>query len=335
MDLETYIKKLSKAEVHVHLDGSVIPDTLYELSKRYDWLPQLSLDEYKQRMRVPATCKSLPEYLATFQFVLPCLQRAEVLERVAYDLVVQADQDNVRYLEVRFSPGLHLHHGLAVDEVIESVLKGLKQGEEHFGIKTGLIICGIREKDPGFSLLLVEKAAKYREFGVVAVDLAGDEVHFPAELHAKAFERAYALGLNITIHAGEARGAESIRDAIDKLHARRIGHGIRLYEDEELLELVKEKQIPLEVCPTSNIHTRTVKSYEEHPARGYFEKGLLVTINTDNRTASNVSLNQEYENVARKWRLDEQALRQIAINGFKAAFLPEDEKLELITKFFK
>lgn len=328
-DLKTLIKNLPKAELHIHLDGSVLPETLYEFNKDY------SLSGLRNKMRVPKNCRSLNDYLATFQLVLPLLQSTDILEKISYDVVAQADKDNIKYIEVRFSPGLHLHHGLTVSKVIESVLTGLAAGGKEFGIKTGLIICAIREKDPDFSTFLFEQAAEYKNSGVVGVDLAGDEVHYESLLHIKAFQTAFSLGLNITVHAGEARGADSIKQALTKLKADRIGHGIRLFEDPELLETVKIKQIPLEVCPTSNLQTKTVSSYAAHPARNYFRDGLLVTINTDNRTASNVTLNREYENIAENWNLGKQDLIRIAKNGFKAGFLTDAEKNDFLSTLFK
>lgn len=331
-ELEKFIKRVPKAELHVHLDGSALPKTLHEFSKKIDWLPTLSLEEFEKRMRVPDACRSLPDYLATFQLVLPYLQTREILEQTAYDMMEQASADNVKYMEVRFSPGLHLQRGLTVDAVIDSVLSGLKAGGREFGIETGLIICGIREKDPALSLYLAEHAAAQKDRGVVAVDLAGNEVEYEGLLHKAAFDYAFNHGLHITVHAGEAQGVWSIKEALEKLHAERIGHGIRLYEDEALVEYFKEQQIPLEVCPTSNVQTRTVKSIEEHPAKEYLEKGLKVTLNTDSRTASNVSLTEEYLRVAKAWDLTKAQVARLARNSFESAFLNDIRKKELINK---
>ncbi|MGD8360082.1 MAG: adenosine deaminase [Gemmatimonadota bacterium] len=324
------LRALPKAELHVHLDGSLRPATMMELARRGGIaLPASDPDGLARAMRAQDS-RSLVEYLEKFAITLPLLQRQEALERTAYELGEDAAAENIRYLEVRYSPILHTQGGMSLEEAVEAPLRGLAAAEHTFGIRTGLIICGLRHLDASSSLELAELAVAYRDQGVVAFDLAGREAGNPARTHREAFHYAADHNLAITIHAGEADGAGSIAQAIHECHARRIGHGTRLLEDPALEAYVNDFRIPLEVCLTSNVQTRVASSYREHPFRRYFDAGLVVTLNTDNRLVSGTTLTEEYWLAHQHLGLGWEELKEVALLGFQAAFLPYEAKVNLL-----
>jgi adenosine deaminase len=255
-----------------------------------------------------------------------------VLARVARELVEDVAKENVRYLEARFCPSIHSVGGSSLDQIVDGVLEGLRQGSEATGVGTGLIICALREQAAGASMMLAELAAAYRGRGVVAFDLAGDESK-PAEPHFPAFEHVGAAGLARIAHAGEAAGPENIREAIEKLGAERIGHGTKLLGDPSLLNEVAERGIPLEVCLTSNVHTRAVADYDGHPFARYVRQGIRVTVNTDNRTVSSTDSTHELARAFVHGELTQEELRRVVVAGVEAAFLPSDEKATLKRDF--
>jgi adenosine deaminase len=321
---------LPKAELHVHLDGSVRPETMIELARERSrplpaWKP-----EALERLMVASDTRSLAEYLTRFDVILSLLQDEEAIDRVAYELAEDCASENVRYLEVRFCPGLNTREGLTAPRVIEAALKGLKRGEEDFNLRTALIVCGLRHLEPRASALLAEVAIEFKGKGVVGFDLAGAESGHPPLEHRSAFQTAAQANMAVTIHAGEDQGPESIRQALHDCGAHRIGHGTRLFRDADLLRYVKDFRVPLEVCITSNVQTRSVASYEEHPVRSYYEEGLVITLNTDNRLVSGTTLTEEYWKAHERLGFSWAELQEVAVMGFRAAFLGWDEKLALL-----
>jgi adenosine deaminase len=260
------------------------------------------------------------------------MQTAASLERTAFELCEDAAAENVRYLEIRYSPILHLQGDLTLEEAVEAPLRGLRRVEAELGVRAGLIICGIRNLPPETSLRLAELAVAFRDRGVVAFDLAGGEAGNPATDHAAAFRIARAANLNLTIHAGEAAGADSIAQALHACGAHRIGHGTRLYEDVDLQAYVADHQIPVEVCLTSNVQTRAVEAFETHPVRRYFDEGVPVSLHTDNRLMSGTTMTEEYVRAAAYLRFAPAELAEIALNGFRGAFLPWAEKCALLAE---
>ncbi|HTG69955.1 MAG TPA: adenosine deaminase [Candidatus Udaeobacter sp.] len=332
--VKALLSQLPKIDLHVHLDGSVKPETLLELAREQGSpLSIASEDELLAHMQVGEHCESLKEYLSKFSFVLPYLQTGAALERVAFEVVEQAAKERVNYIEVRFAPQLHRLQGLTIHEVIHHVVEGLKRGEQAFGTVARAIIICLRSHSYPLNKDVVEEAARFYKKGVVAVDLAGDEASFPAQLFLQLFEEAQTLGLPITIHAGEAAGAENVHVAITDLGAVRIGHGVRMLEDPEVVALVKERQIPLEMCPVSNIQTKAVSDWGSYPLRRYLEQGIIVTVNTDNMTVSDTSLQKEYEQLIEHCGITLDEIARIIMNGVKAAFLEEDEKKAMIARF--
>lgn len=329
-ELAEQIRRLPKLDLHVHLDGSVKPDTIKDLAKEQGKsLPAGTDGDLAPWMQIDETCTSLVEYLSKFNFVLPFMQTAESLERIAEEVVEQAAASGCLYVEVRFAPMLHTLEGLSAGEAILHTIAGLQKGERMFGVKARAIVICMRHDSVPKNLEVIEAAREYYGKGVVAVDLAGDEAGFPPVLHRDVFELASRYGLPITIHAGEAGGAENVKDSIARLGARRIGHGVRITEDPAVIELVKATRTPLEMCPVSNIQTKAVPGWDAYPIRSFMEQGILVTVNTDNMTVSGTTMNLEYEMLAEHCGFTLQELAQLAVNSAEAAFLEGEEKEEL------
>lgn len=321
---------LPKAELHVHLDGSLRPETMLELAASLAVeLPAHEPHALAEAMRA-GDSRDLTEYLEKFAVTLSLMQEPEAMERIAFELVEDSAAENIRYLEVRYSPILHTEKGMSLEAAVEAPLRGLARAEEAFGVRTGLIICGMRHMDPAASMELAKLAVAFRDRGVVAFDLAGAEAGNPPTRHREACRLAADHNLGITIHAGEAAGAESIAGAIHGCHARRVGHGTRLREDPALEAFVNDFRIPLEVCLTSNVQTRVAPSVAEHPFRRYFDLGLVVTLNTDNRLVSGTTLTEEYLLAHRHLGFSWEELVEVAFMGFQAAFLPHQARLELL-----
>jgi len=274
--------------------------------------------------------RDLDEYLRRFELTLSVLQTEAALERTTYELVVDAAAENTRYLEVRFSPVLNTRGGLALDEVMDATLRGLVRGMSDTGVAGGIIVCALRSLAPEVSTALAELAVSYRGRGVVGFDLAGGEAAHPCHAHQEAFTVAARGGVARTVHAGEAAGPESIREALVEGRAQRIGHGTRLREDPALEEIVRDQQIPLEICLTSNVQTRVAASYAEHPLRRYFDMGIPVTLSTDNRLVSGTTLQDEYRAARDHLGFSDAELARLAWNGFRAAFLDWPGKTTLL-----
>jgi adenosine deaminase len=326
------LRRLPKAELHCHLDGSVRPETLLELGREYRVvMPATDADELRDYMRVD-DARNLEEYLARFEVTLSVMQTADALDRIAYELAMDAARDGVRYIEVRYAPVLNIRGGLSLEAAVEAPLRGLARAERDGGAMGRVIVCGLRNLSPGISLQLAELAVAFRHRGVVAFDLAGGELGNPASVHAAAFAFAREHDLPCTCHAGEGADASYVRDAVHTCGAHRIGHATHLIEDESLTQYVNDRRIALEICLTSNVQTRAVDSYETHPLRNYFDRGMNVVLNTDNRLMSGTTLTDEYVHASRALGFSFDELSAIAVNGFASAFLPWEERLRLIAQ---
>ncbi|MFQ5551596.1 MAG: adenosine deaminase [Gemmatimonadales bacterium] len=324
------IRQLPKAELHVHLDGCLRPETMLDLAREQGIdLPARDPHTLAGQMFV-GDASSLEEYLQSYDLTLSVMQSKASLERVAHEFMLDSVDQNIRYIEVRYCPALHQQQRLTIVEAIEAPLAGLHRGSSETGIRFGLIICALRTLRARVSEDLARAAVDYATDGVVAFDLAGSEAGHPARDHAKAFEYARSNDLACTCHAGEGAGAESIDEAIHVCHAQRIGHGTRLKERPEVEEYVRENHIPLEVCLSSNRHTHTVPVVSQHPIRRYFDLGCLVTINTDSRLMDRTTLTDEYWLAHEELGFSTAEIHQLVLNGFEAAFLPPDDRRELI-----
>lgn len=325
-----HLRRIPKAELHCHLDGSVRPETLLELGREYKVpMPRNSAEELRDFMLV-SDAKSLEDYLKRFEVTVSVMQTAEAIERIAYELGADAAADGVRYIEVRNAPILNSRGKLEMGEALEAQINGLARAEKDHGIIARSIVCSLRQLPPETSLELAQLAVAYKDKGVVAFDLAGGEAGFPASAHSDAFAYARKHNLAVTIHAGEGDGARSVRDAVHKCGANRLGHATRLIEDPELTQYVNDRRIGLEICLTSNVQTHAAKSYETHPLRQYFDHGMNLTLNTDNRLMSGTTLTDEYVYAAKRLDFNFDELCTMALNGFESAFLPWEQRVQLL-----
>lgn len=339
-DIRDFIRKLPKTELHIHMDGSLRLSTLHELLKdatpvecqkaehaifsafgEHVCLASCSEDALGRVVAVGDRAQNLEQYLVPFAVTLLVLQDEEKIRRVAREIVQDAAAQNVRHLELRFAPLLHEEHGLSLPRIVETVLKALQSAAEEINppLTTGLIICGMRHDVEG-TIVAAELACMYKEAGVVAFDIAGPERNNPPDLHLAAFKIIQNHMLRVTVHAGEGYGPRSIRSAIYDVTANRLGHGTRVYQDGDLFRYVVNTRIPLEMCLSSNVHTRTVHSYQTHPLLTYLRRGVRVTLNTDNTLISSTSISDEYEKVWRYLRATKDDLKMLAINGFNSTF---------------
>lgn len=328
MDKER-LKALPKFDLHVHLDGSMRPETVSELAEALPGGRRLPdrLD-LGQALYPPERC-NLEEYLRAFAVTLAVLQDEDSLARAAYELCEDAAAEGVIYMEIRFAPLLHLRAGLSGEQVVEAVLAGTAQAGEDYAIRTGLILCGMKQEPPERSEETARLAAGYRDEGIVGFDLAGPERGFPPSRHRRAIEIARASGVHVTIHAGEGCCPDQIGEALD-LGAQRIGHGVYLSKDAATQARVVRERIPLEVCPTSNLQISGVMdSYAAHPLKGYLDLGIPVTINTDNRLMSRIDVTHEFDAVIRAFDLSDGTVETLLRNSARAAFAPDPVKARL------
>jgi adenosine deaminase len=324
------LRRLPKAELHCHLDGSVRPETMLALGTEYGQSMPAATPEALRRYMTVTDARNLEDYLERFAVTLSVMQTASSLERIAYELAEDAAADGVRYIEVRYAPVLNVRDGLSLEAAVEAPLRGLARAEADHGIVGRLIICAIRNMSPAVSHELAELAVAFRHRGVVGFDLAGGEAGHPARAHARAFEYARMHDLACTCHAGEGDGAESVREAVHVCGANRLGHATRLIEDTSLTDYCNDRRIPLEICLTSNVQTHAAASYAAHPFREYYDRGLNVVLNTDNRLMSGVTLTDEYVHAAQSLAFTFDELSQVAMNGFESAFLPHEERMRLV-----
>ncbi len=338
-----FLRKVPKVLLHDHLDGGVRAQTVIDLAKEqgYTNLPTTDAGELADWFHRGATRGSLPLFLEGFEHTCGVMQTEEALERVAYEMMEDMKNDGVVYVETRFAPEFHIQRGLHHETVVWSVLRGLERGKKDFGVDFGIILCAMRNMEPHFSEEIAELAVDFRDRGVVGFDLAGEEGGYPPKKHVDAFHYIQRENFNITIHAGEAFGKESIWQAIQWCGAHRIGHATRLVEDMKvkdgevlnmgrLAEYVLDKRLPLEICLTSNVHTAAVKSLKEHPFGIYYRYKFRVTLNTDDRLMSNITLTDEYQTAAEVFDLKLDDLEKLTINAMKSAFMPYKKRIATI-----
>ena len=358
------IRRVPKALLHDHLDGGLRPQTVIDLAQESGYaasLPSTDADELGRRFRDAADSGSLVRYLETFAHTVAVMQTEEQLRRVARECAVDLAADGVVYAESRFAPELHIEQGLSLDQVVLAVLEGFREGEREAAaagtpIRIRVLITAMRHA--ARSSEIAELAVRYRDEGVGGFDIAGAEAGFPPSRHLDAFEYLRRENAHFTIHAGEAFGLPSIWEALQYCGADRLGHGVRLVDDlttvagalsrrdlsqadpsrvrlGRLAAYVRDKRIPLEMCPSSNIQTGAAHSVVEHPITLLRRLGFRVTLNTDNRLMSGTSMSREMELLVTEagWTLDD--LRWVTINAMKSAFLPFDERLAIIEHIVK
>jgi adenosine deaminase len=317
---------MPKIELHCHLDGSLgvplVQRLLREMGEEH------STEELREALTAPQDCGSLAEYLEKFDLPLRCLQTKEGLFAAAEDLALAAAKEHVRYLEVRFAPSFSTAQGLSVREVIESVQKGLLSAEQKRDIRTGILVCTMRNLDAATNLAMLKEAREFLGAGVVGCDLAGDEKAYPTADFHDVFEAAKKYGMPFTIHAGECGSAESVRTAIE-LGAKRIGHGIAMSGHPDLLALCAQKKIGVELCPTSNLQTKAVTDFSGYPFKEFYEANIPLSINTDNRTVSDTTCTDEYMRLADAGMFTEAMCEKIYHAALASSFASDDTKQEL------
>ena len=319
-----------RVELHCHLDGSLNIDSVQEMLKEQGVIYER--EELRKKLEVEPDCTSLTEYLEKFDLPLRCLQTKEGLRRAAYELVRDVAAEGVRYIEVRFAPMLSTEQGLSCREVIASVVEGLKAGEREYRVFASAIVCAMRHHSLEQNIQMLTEAREFFGKGVCALDLAGDESAFPTSLFRSLFIQAKEWGIPFTIHSGECGNVDNIREAIE-LGAQRLGHGIALEKSEELRKLCREKGIGIEMCPTSNLQTKAVETFESYPLKQFMEEGLLVSIHTDNRTVSGTTLTDEEVVVREQLQLPQEVIHQCTENAIRTAFTSDEIKKQLMEEF--
>lgn len=313
--MKTIVKQLPKVELHVHLDGSVRVSTVAELLG-------MNYEEAYLKMVCDKNIYSLTDYLTKFELPVKVMQTKENLKRVTKELLEDLKEEQVIYIELRFAPLLHTKEGLSQREVVEAVIEGIKEVE---GITCNLILCCMRDHlNNEKNIETIKVAKEFLNYGVVALDLAGDESKYPTKLFQKLFSKAKELEIPYTIHAGEASDYHSILEAL-QLKASRIGHGIASIQNKELMDILKERQILLEICPQSNVDTNIVTEKKNHPIKQLFSK-VPISVNTDNRTVSNITLTEEYEDFIKLFDFTLEDIKTCNLNAIKYSFMKETEK---------
>ena len=326
------LRALPKTDLHVHLDGSLRLETFMELGRAAGMDMPSDPDEVRRQYFPGDRECVIDDFLAHFDHTVAVLQTEENLVRVARELAEDFAADGVWWVEVRFCPLKHTRQGLTTDGAVAAVREGLRQAEQAAGIRAGIIITGIRTIDPAASLDLARLATAWRKRGVVAFDLAGAEEDHPAKRHLDAFYHVMNNNQNVTIHAGEGFGPESIHQALHRCGANRIGHGVRLEEDPDLMAYVADNRVPLEICLSSNLQSCVIDDLAEHPFRFYLSSGLRVCLNTDNTLFAGTSPARELRLAVDTFDLTLLETENLLLNGFKSAFMPAAERGAMIVR---
>lgn len=347
MDLpKDVIVKAPKVLLHDHLDGGMRPTTVIELAEEtgYTGLPTTDPDDLAAWVRRGADRNKLELYLETFAHTVGVTQTADALERTAREAAEDLAADGVVYAEVRFAPEQHMEQGLNLDEITEAVLRGLQAGAAGTDLTIGLICSAMRQA--ARSLDIAQLAVRHRDAGAIGFDIAGPEAGFPPARHLDAFQYCMRENFHITIHAGEAFGLPSIHEALSYCGAERLGHGMRIVDDitvdgdgraelGRLASFVRDRRVPLEMCPTSNVNTGAAASIEEHPIGLLRKLRFRVTVNTDNRLMSNVTLSDEFSKLNESFGYGLGDMEWLTLNAMKSAFWPFEQRLKIINEIIK
>lgn len=328
--IEMNFRVLPKIELHCHLDGGIRPETVLDIAESEGiTLPSWDIGEIRNMVTAPLDCQCLDDYLKSFEIPISVMQTTEALRRVAFELLEDAAGENVKYIEIRFAPVFHMEKGLSFEEVVEGVLEGIRDAENKYDIRGEVILSCLRHKSLESALETVEKGKAFLGRGVVAIDLASSEGEGFVLKFSEAIMLAREYGYRVTIHAGETGIGQNVLEAVEVMGAERIGHGVYIKDCPEAYKLVKEKQIPLEICPTSNLQTKAVDSLSKHPVYDYLKDGIRVTVNTDNRTVSGTDLTGEFEILEREFGFDFEDYKKVYLTSVEAAFVDEKEKKRL------
>jgi adenosine deaminase len=330
-ELRRLLHALPKVDLHRHLEGSLRLETLAEIAQEHGIdLPSYNIEQLRPYVQFTDEEPGFQRFLEKFKLLRRFYTTREAVKRVAYEAVVDAASDNVKYLELRFSPSALAHaQSFPLHEVTEWVIEAVQQAQLETGVMARLLCAVVRHDSFELAREVIDVAIAYRHQGIVGVDLTGDEILYPATPFAPLFKRAAEHGLGITIHAGEAGSAANVREAVEVMHAQRIGHGIRSIEDSNVVRLLRQHDVTLEICPTSNLQTGVVDNFGLHPLRDLYVLGVNVTINTDDPSVSDTSLTDEYMVAMMGLGVSLRDLRMCTRNSIRAAFLPPETKQEL------
>lgn len=321
--------QLPKVELHLHLDCSLSYQVVQHLR------PDITEEAYRQSFIGPPKCHDLADFLTRAINGVQLMQTEEALRLVTLDLFEQLQADNVLYAEIRFAPLLHTEKGLEPAEVVRIINAATEEGIAKTGIKAGLILCTLRHYSEAQSMETVRLVEQFAGSHVVGFDIAADEAGFPIDEHIAAFAYASEKSIHCTAHAGEARGADSVWETLQNFHPQRIGHGVRSAEDPRLVEYLRRRNIHLEVCPTSNIQTNIYESMRDHTVDQLYRSGLSLSINTDTRTISNVTLGKEYQNLIDTFQWEKAHFLKCNLEALEHAFIGETEKNVLRQQLLK
>jgi adenosine deaminase len=328
--VEQFIREIPKVELHIHLEGAIPLDTLLGLIRRKGTEPAIiSVDDLRRKL----TYVDFESFIDLWTWKNTFIETEHDFEQIAYDVLRDLDRQNVKYVELTYSPGDYWKQGLSVQKITECIIQGKHKAADDFGIRCELILDLIRDHGPEAGMERLDQLGSYLGKGLVGIGLGGREQEFPPEPYEAVYKEARRRGFRLTAHAGEAAGADSVWGAIDRLGVERVGHGTRAYEDLDLLSQLKDRRIPLEMCVISNVRTRVCESIETHPIRRYYDEGLIVTVNSDDPTMFNTSVTQECRALVQQLGFTVGELRHLCLNAIEASFMSEWDKQSMRSTF--
>ncbi len=329
-ELEQFAREIPKVELHLHLEGAIPLETLFGLIQRAGTEPSIkNIIDLRRRL----TYTDFQDFVEVWTWKNSFLTEETDFEEMAYQVLSDLSRQNVKYVEAFYSPGDYTGRGLSTHGITECLIRGKERAYGDFGVRCELIVDLIRGLGLETALRTLEAVTPYLGRGVIGIGLGGSEQRFPPDPYADVYEEARKRGFRLTAHAGEAAGPDSIWAAIEKLRVERVGHGVRAGEDPQLVSYLRERQIPLEMCVTSNVRTGVCTSAETHPIGQYFREGLMVTVNSDDPTMFDTSITQEYLLLVQRLGFSAHDLRPVSINGIKASFMADEEKELMESQF--
>jgi adenosine deaminase len=324
------IAEMPKVELHLHLEGAIPLETLLKLAQKNIKEPKINTI-YDLRNKL--TYSDFEHFIDMWKWKNTLITTERDFEEISYQVLSGLHQQNVKYVEAIYSPGDYRKRGFSIQSITEQIIEGKERAYRDFGIKCELIIDLCRDDGPITGIQRLDAVMPFLGHGVIGVGIGGSEQNFPPEPYAELYREAHRCGFRLTAHAGEAAGASSIWGAIEKLRVERIGHGVRAYEDPKLIALLKDKQIPLEMCINSNVKTHVCKSFESHPFKDYFKQGLMLTVNSDDPTMFDSTLTDEYIILVEKLGFSLSEIKQLSMNGIEASFMSPQMKKQLKIQF--